>query len=353
MFNNFKQKFTKVKDISFRRRMPRLGKIRLGVKAISKRTGNEYPKEVSYFVCPPEVRKIYGDKPTTLDIMFPINDPEVVFPQAYKHYGSSKGLKCIGNGETAMEIGDDGEFHQRECPCEKLENKECGLRAHLMVILPKVDMGGVYQIDIGSYHSIVDINSGIDWIRSLMKEHLGLDTFALIPLVLRREPRETHHDNKKQIHYTLRLYGNFTAQQLNQLKDDRRILEPEPIALPPVEDINPKLDPDAVIVHDEEDEPETPTPVDQLTYPTPPPPTSGSSNTPLDSQFLQLQAQITKLASDGVIKTKTGTKYIQEALKIKTEQGYEPAIDYLKTQIFAIKEGSSEPKKESKNGKRK
>ena len=253
MSEAFKSQFTRIEGLSSRRRLPRLGKIRLGVKAVSKKTGREYPKETEYFVVPPEVEKVYGKKPTALDIMFPINDPEIVFPQAYKFYGSSKGLKCIGNGRNAHRANDDGTFAEIECPCEKLESGECGQRASLMVMLPKVNLGGIYQIDIGSYHSIVDINSGIDYIKALLKEALGVERFALIPLVLKREPKETHHDNKKQIHHTLQLNCNLTIDQLNQIKSDARILNPEPLALPAVEEINPKFDEGAVVIIDEED----------------------------------------------------------------------------------------------------
>ena len=61
--NGFKGQFTKIKGLSDKRRLPRLGKIRLGVKAISQKSGKEYPKETDYFVCPPEVQAVYGEKP--------------------------------------------------------------------------------------------------------------------------------------------------------------------------------------------------------------------------------------------------------------------------------------------------
>jgi hypothetical protein len=261
---SFKNKYTKIKGTSEVRRLPRLGKIRLGVKAVSKKTGNEYPKETSYFVCPDEVEKAYKDKfpdgkITELDVLFPINDPEIVFPQAYKWYGQTRGLKCIGDGKTAMRFNEDkSEIKEIECPCELLEQGKCQRRAHLLVILPGVNMGGIYQIDIGSFHSIVDINSGIDYVRALSHEILGVDRFALIPLVLKREARETHFDGGKQTHYTLHLYCNLNAEQWNQIKGDFRIISPdERIALPPVEDINPAFDEGTEVVEvDEENEKE-------------------------------------------------------------------------------------------------
>ena len=65
-----------IKGVSDIRRLPRLGKIRLGIKETSSKTGNEYPKSVDYFVCPLEVQAVYGEKPRMLDIVFPAEDIE-------------------------------------------------------------------------------------------------------------------------------------------------------------------------------------------------------------------------------------------------------------------------------------
>lgn len=261
MDNIFKPRISKIVGMSDRRRLPRLGKIRLGVKVVSKKTGNEYPKETDYFVCPPEVTKAYKEEfpdgeIKTLDVMFPVNDIEVIFPQAYKFYGKTKGLKCAGNGELAYRAGENGSFKEISCPCEKLESGQCSQRANLMVLLPKVNLGGIYQIDVGSYHSIVDVNSGIDYVRAVMKQTLGLDRFAMIPLLLKREPKETHHEGGKQIHYTLRLFLNVTIEQLNEMKSDNRILRPPQFALPPVEEVNPEFDEGATIEEEEKQEEE-------------------------------------------------------------------------------------------------
>ncbi|MCK4614355.1 MAG: hypothetical protein KAU14_06100, partial [Thermoplasmata archaeon] len=192
----FKPQFASVKGLSDKRRLPRLGRVRLGVKMVSPKTGNSYPKEVDYFVVPPEVEKVYGEKPKELDLMFPINDIEVIFPQSYTWWGSSRGVKCRGDGERAMQATEDG-FVEVPCPCERLEKKECHFQAYLMGILYKVSLGGIYQITLGSYHSTVDINSGLDYASAL------IGRFSMIPFKLKRVERETHHDNMKQIHWPL------------------------------------------------------------------------------------------------------------------------------------------------------
>jgi len=231
----FKERFTRIKELSERRRLPRLGKIRLGVKMISSGTKKEYPKETEYFIVPPEVTKIYGERPTSLDVMVPINDPEVVFPQAYKWYGGIRGLKCIGDGEVALRLREETQtMEEIVCPCEHLEKEECQKRAHFMVILPRINMGGVYQIDVGSYHSIVDINSGLDYVQALVGR------FAMVPLRLCRTPKETHFGRQKQIHYTLQLFLDADVDTLNALRENtsRVLLSTRNLVLPPPEDVD-------------------------------------------------------------------------------------------------------------------
>ena len=237
----FRQKYTRIEGLSTIRRLPRLGKIRLGIKKVSPKTKKEYPSETDYFVCPAEVKKFYGDEPKELNISFPMNDPEVIFPQCYKWYGSSMGLKCRGDGETALRLNEETkEMEERECPCELLEEGKCQQRASLVFMMPGIKIGGVYQIDLSSYHSIVDINSGIDYARAL----LG-DRIAFVPFKLKRVPKETHADGKKQVHYTLQLELDINAQELSELQNGKKLFygqnqkyeieAPEP-------EINPKFE---------------------------------------------------------------------------------------------------------------
>lgn len=244
-------KFTKIKNLSDRRRLPLLGKIRLGIKVKNSKGLNKqglnpkckhkpdetciyctHAKETSYFVCPDEVIQAFGSEPIELEIMFPMEDEGAIFPQSLRCYGMTRGLKCEGDGERATELI-DGEMKDRDCPCEKLDKKECAKRAFLRVIIPKVSWGGVYQITTGSLNSIIDVNSGIDYVRALVGR------VVMIPLTLKRIPIETHHDQKKQIHYTLALEFKGNEEFINQLRTSTKkiLLEQERIALPaPQED---------------------------------------------------------------------------------------------------------------------
>ncbi len=136
------EKVRQIKGLSELRRLPRLGKIRLGIKRLAK-SGKEQPAEVDYFVVPPEVAKVYGERPKELLIMFPVEDVTQIFPQAYKWYGAGAGLKCKGDGETAIrrwaeaeeslrqrlgETHDDNELVEIPCPCFRLESGNAARR---------------------------------------------------------------------------------------------------------------------------------------------------------------------------------------------------------------------------------
>jgi hypothetical protein len=240
---------TKIKGLSEKRRLIPKGKIRLGIKVTNSK-GTEYPKETEYFACHevPEVEKVYGKKPTELEIMFPSSNPDIIFPQAYECYGRSSGLKCIGDGETALRFDENREYTEVECktPKECAFGKEngCSIKGHLKFFLPKVGPG-LYQIDIGSINSIIDINSGLDWAKLMTNGDI-----AMKPFVLRRVPKPSHKNGKKQIHYTLQI-------ELKAIKVSKpfgflqELEEPEP----PAHDINPALETkeNGAVIEEEED----------------------------------------------------------------------------------------------------
>jgi len=57
-----------IKGLTQVRRLPRLGKIKMGIK-VKTTLGVEYPQKTDYFVVPPEVADVYGDRPKALDII--------------------------------------------------------------------------------------------------------------------------------------------------------------------------------------------------------------------------------------------------------------------------------------------
>jgi hypothetical protein len=241
--SSLKGQFTRIKgSFSEARQLPRLGKIRLGIKKKSSK-GVEYPSETPWFVVPEEVEAVYGNEPVELDIMLPVEDPEVFFPQKLAMYGSGTGLKCHGNGETAKRLTEQGEWIDHKCPCEHYKSDEnpkgaCTEQSSLMVLLPKVSMGGCYQITTGSFHSTKTLNSALDYIRALVGR------LALIPMKLRRVPRETHNDGKKQTHYTMELILDGDLKMIRDLRADiDGVLIPQRYQIEGPVDENKRLDP--------------------------------------------------------------------------------------------------------------
>ena len=267
------RQFTEIQGLSEIKRLPRLGKIRLGIR-VKKKAKDErckhgpedtcmyctYPKETSYFVVPDEVAAVHGKQPTALDILLPVNDMSIVFPQALEYYGMGAGLKCTGDGKRALRMNEDTRIMEgRECPCEYLTQGKCTQRGHLSVILFKVSMGGVYQIDTSSFNSIVDINSSTAYIERM------IGRYAMVPLTLTRNPIETHHDGKRQTHYTMRIELKGDIAFINKLKKEKKniLVGPRIQLQAPVQDVS-SFDGETAVEEGNGEQAEVPPTVEEL-----------------------------------------------------------------------------------------
>lgn len=238
--------FHRIKGLSDRRRVPVIGRIKLGVKVNGK--DGLYPKETPYFVVPSEVEHVYGPKPTELDIIFVSDDETKMFPQALKLYGENQLLKCIGNGEQASQLNERFKWEPRTCTCEFFDQRTCRARANLMVMLPKVGSGGLYQIDTGNQDSIPNINSYFEFL------YLTFGRIANIPLKLRRVPLTRRRENRSETHYPLVLRYEGTLEESKQLKQETATVlkKLKSIEIQDPLDINPAADTDAKIVAEED-----------------------------------------------------------------------------------------------------
>ena len=244
-----------IKNLTERKRMPRLGKIHLGVKKVNDK-GVEYPCAVDYFVCPPDVQAVFGEKPKELRILIPVEDEEKWASQYYRLYSRTRGLICKGDGEKAMRLvdtktgdltwkDDAKEVTMKDVICEGRKcpdyGKKCKEIMNLQFLLPEVPGLGVWQIDTGSINSILNINSGADFIRRLYGR------ISLIPLLLTVEPQEVKTpDGKKKTVWVLNLRTRETLgdlMQLSQLKTAELLALPEPEEpeLPVPDDETPEL----------------------------------------------------------------------------------------------------------------
>jgi len=198
-----------IRDVSEVTRIPRIGKIRLGIKVQGEENKSPYPKAMDYFVCPPEVEEIFGEKPKELEIMFPVEDPDQFAQQWLRRYSLTQGLTCIGDGDLCRRKVDTatGDFvshtteewvwkedlvcHYEVCP--EYTNKRCRRVMNLQFLMPEVPGLGVWQIDTSSFYSIVNINSMIKMLKglfgrcSMLPLTLALGEIEVSPLGIKKK----------------------------------------------------------------------------------------------------------------------------------------------------------------------
>lgn len=200
-----------IANLTDRARMPRLGKIHLGIKVKKEGTDTEYPKATDYFVLPdepPELKKILGDKPKEIPIIIPVEDLDKWASQYYRNYSRSRGLICKGDGITCQSLVDkktgalanrdskaeditmkQGNCAGRECPAYQAER--CREVMMLQFMIPNVPGLGIWQVDTSSYNSIMNINSMDQMLRALFLQ------VSMIPVTLTLEPQQVVGKDKK------------------------------------------------------------------------------------------------------------------------------------------------------------
>lgn len=265
-----------IKGVSDVRRLPRLGKIRLGEKR--QKDGREYPAALDHFNFSdvPFVEQVYGKNCRDLEIMLPHEELDVFFPQARKAYRRS-GLFCkCDDGETATrvrvgisdgagkvpkgqpmdpvgeaflkETGEEvaiGDMFELPCPAEECpftQQNFCKPIGRFLFLVPKVPRFGVYEISTTSFNSIVSLNSYIDAIRN------AAGRVSMIPLKLRLVPKQAQVEGKAKTIHHLELVFEGSIQQL--LAYSKRELPPPlpKTALPSREELDKEL-PDDLVPH--------------------------------------------------------------------------------------------------------
>ena len=257
-----------IKGISDVKVLPRLGKIRTGIKKKNSK-GTEYPEEVPYFVLNPleeELDKngnptgnmrenehikalidMYGDKPNELQVVFPVDDLALVADPYMKWWGGNvkkkkSKLLCKGDGEYAIYKGGqhvaglDGQIpeHLRASGFNRICNKDlcpqaqqglCKPNMNLRVVIPDYSLYGVFQIDTTSVQAISEILTAIDVARNALRLE-GVSKISGVPFRLFRERRNNSYDN---VNYVLKLEVNQT--RLKEEKDKAKLGKPTLLAI--------------------------------------------------------------------------------------------------------------------------
>ena len=228
-----------IKGVSEIIRLPRLGKVRLGIKKETD-DGITYPSPTDYFVCPEEVRKVYGEKTRELRIMFPTEDESQWASQFLKCYSATRGLICRGDGEMAIARVDvrtgeiatrdamDTELREIICSpdiCPYYQSGRCRRVMNLQFLLPECPGFGVYQLDTSSFNSIRNVNSTIAFIRGIC------DRVSMIPLLLKLVEQEVQPEGKRKTVRVLSLsapYSLVEVQKYAQMPVGQSLLLPPP-----------------------------------------------------------------------------------------------------------------------------
>lgn len=248
--------------------LPRLGMIKLGVK-LKNEKGVEYPSEVDYFVVPPEVQEVFGDKPTSLNIMFPSEDVEMIASRSFKYYRSNR-LGCKGNGEEALcyrgdltkshvlvdESDREGSEHEQilcECPCPLYNDakKSCNVVLDLMFMIPEVSLGGVYQISTHSNLNRQRVDDYIAYLKSLVGR------ISRLPLKMSREEAKTTYINKENkrvtsTHHLLKFDFLGNANDLRRAIEDKKSLSTKSFLLASPAEEGEAIEPDVIDLEEDE-----------------------------------------------------------------------------------------------------
>jgi hypothetical protein len=234
-----------IKGISERRRMRRIGKVRLGKKTENS-SGKEYPVALDHFNFEdaPDLISMYGDNCKEIDVMIPNENVDAFFPQERKCYRTS-GLFCRGDGENATRVNvglSDGDKNSKAVPkgqpldpegmghikeqgmkvdvgdmydlpcsgedCHFTEKKLCKPIGRFLFLVPNAPKIGIFEISTTSYNSIVELNSAIDTIRGVAGR------ISMIPLKLKLVPKDAKIPKstmKKVIHHlVMEFNGSFS-----------------------------------------------------------------------------------------------------------------------------------------------
>lgn len=206
-------------------RLPLLGKVRLGTR--EKDDGRIYFTPADHFICPDEVKKVFGEKPKELRIIFPTENSEQWASQYFRCYSESGSLICRGDGETALakvETISTGGILSRllempcnpdRCPCHRRDY--CRRVMNLQFFLPDCPGFGVYQLDTSSYHSMLKINSMINLTRSICGR------VSMVPLSLQLVEQATRSEGWPKV-YVLDITFPYSPAEMQRMAQGLAVL---------------------------------------------------------------------------------------------------------------------------------
>ena len=226
-----------------RQRLPRIGKIKLGVTVTKTNAEGKtvsFPKEVDYFVVPPELVELYGEKPTRLPVLFPVDDIDRILPNRYERYsGGLLTLEC--DGVQATEIPLKGPEVRYTCKRPMAEpgkpTPECECKAKAKGTLNVIVMGGgigTYQIPIGGEQRIADLINQLDVFKKIFGSLTAINghpiPFEIVRVRQQAQIRKGGDDGERLTRegYPVKIECRFTVEQALEARG-MRMLEAAPV----------------------------------------------------------------------------------------------------------------------------
>lgn len=191
-----------------------LGTIRLGRRVVNK-NNREYPEDSNAFIVPQEIAEAvrpvvvdgeviqlpYGNEPTALEVMLPSSEFHEWCPIELQQWAADERLICHGDGEEAERWSDEHACWMKiDCPYKECEfygpgkGKGCDERGTIHVILPFVNMMGVYRINTGSRHGLSNLRDSFNSALSAAVNLSGTpEMVRAITFTLTRELKTVHY----------------------------------------------------------------------------------------------------------------------------------------------------------------
>ena len=228
-----------VKDL--RPGLTECGKIKIGNKGreIRSKNGNVFqpPQKLDHFVITTLERgpdgnfnldqgmhARFGDQPKELPVMLLFNDPWLSFQTTYAAMRGGARF-CTGDGERAERIDEQGEIHEVECTCERLNQayagkEKCKINGTLSVMIEGATVvGGIWKLRTTSINTCQGIASSLALLSTITEGHI-----AGVPLMLTVRPKAsvTPQGTTTTV-YVVGLEFRGTIDELRRLAHDKAL----------------------------------------------------------------------------------------------------------------------------------